>query len=221
MAHSPWDPYTPFSLNPMRPKGAKGQLTSPQGQVGPKPQVGPHEPILAPDLNNPKNGQKDPRTQIGQEPHFGHFQTLASGSHQRPSAQVWKVFPSIQRKTSPLPIYSIPKDPCMVHIWYNIPLCTIFSQKSNDDVCRTKLFLLNSSPQIHHPFRRKNLSVIQSSNPWRLPEDHSRTPTTWPCRSWVVISFQDYSKGNFKRLSIIQSAFKTSNTSVFFEQLNW
>ncbi|MBW0462006.1 hypothetical protein O181_001721 [Austropuccinia psidii MF-1] len=25
------------------------------------------------------------------------------------------------------------------------------------------------------------------SNPWRLPQDHSRTPTTCPCRSWVVL----------------------------------
>ncbi|MBW0481909.1 hypothetical protein O181_021624 [Austropuccinia psidii MF-1] len=50
--------------------------TSPQGQVGPKPQVGPPEPILAPNSNIPKNGQKDPRTQIGQEPRFGHLSTF-------------------------------------------------------------------------------------------------------------------------------------------------
>ncbi|MBW0562203.1 hypothetical protein O181_101918 [Austropuccinia psidii MF-1] len=46
-----------------------------------------------PNLNNPKNGQKDPRTQIGQEPQFGHFQPLASGNHQRPPVQVQQDFP--------------------------------------------------------------------------------------------------------------------------------
>ncbi|MBW0489935.1 hypothetical protein O181_029650 [Austropuccinia psidii MF-1] len=58
--------------------------TSPQGQVGPKPQVSPPEPILASNLNIPKNGQKDPRTKIGQEPRFGHFST--SGLWQPPEA---------------------------------------------------------------------------------------------------------------------------------------
>ncbi|MBW0464446.1 hypothetical protein O181_004161 [Austropuccinia psidii MF-1] len=87
-----------------------------------------------------------------QEPNFGNFQPLASGKHKRPPAQFWKVFPSIQGKTSPSPMYSVPNDPGMVHIWYNIPLCTNFAQQSNGDVLRTKLCLSNSSPQIHHPF---------------------------------------------------------------------
>ncbi|MBW0538172.1 hypothetical protein O181_077887 [Austropuccinia psidii MF-1] len=108
---------------------------------------GPTSANFGPNLNNPKNGQKDPKTQIGQEPHFGNFQTLASGNHQRPPAQVQKGFPSTQGKTSPSP-----KDPGVVQIWYNIPLCTIFAQKSNGDVFTTKLCLFNPSPQIHHPF---------------------------------------------------------------------
>ncbi|MBW0471796.1 hypothetical protein O181_011511 [Austropuccinia psidii MF-1] len=65
-----------------------------------------------------------------------------------------QVFPSIQGKNSPSPMYSIPKDSGMVHIWYNIPLCTNFSQQSNGDAFRTKLCLFNSSPQIHDPFGR-------------------------------------------------------------------
>ncbi|MBW0542376.1 hypothetical protein O181_082091 [Austropuccinia psidii MF-1] len=48
------------------------------------------------------------------------------------------------------------KDSGMVHIWYNIPLCTNFSHQSNGDVFRTKLCLSNSSPQIHHPLQRKS-----------------------------------------------------------------
>ncbi|MBW0463219.1 hypothetical protein O181_002934 [Austropuccinia psidii MF-1] len=69
----------------------------------PQVQVYSPESILAPNLDIPKNGQKDPRTQIGQEPHSGHFQPLASGNHQKPPAQVQKGFPSIQGKESPTP----------------------------------------------------------------------------------------------------------------------
>ncbi|MBW0505880.1 hypothetical protein O181_045595 [Austropuccinia psidii MF-1] len=108
----------------MRLKGAKGEV-----QVGPKPQVGPPEPNFGPKSQQSQNGQKDPRTQNGQEPQVGHFQ---------PPAQVQKGFPSMQGKISPSSMYPIPKDPGMVHIWYNIPLCTIFSQKSNGDVFRTQ-----------------------------------------------------------------------------------
>ncbi|MBW0590958.1 hypothetical protein O181_130673 [Austropuccinia psidii MF-1] len=43
---------------------------------------------LAPNLNSAKNGQKDPRTQIGQEPKSGHSQPLASGSHQLKSSNI-------------------------------------------------------------------------------------------------------------------------------------
>ncbi|MBW0535150.1 hypothetical protein O181_074865, partial [Austropuccinia psidii MF-1] len=55
--------------------------------------------------------KKDPRTQIGQEPHFGHFQPLASGNHQRQPAQVQKGFPSAQGKISPSPMSLVLKDP--------------------------------------------------------------------------------------------------------------
>ncbi|MBW0474682.1 hypothetical protein O181_014397 [Austropuccinia psidii MF-1] len=44
-----------FGLNPMR---KREEFHQPQGQVGPKPQVGPPEPNFGPNLNNPKNGQE-------------------------------------------------------------------------------------------------------------------------------------------------------------------
>ncbi|MBW0472556.1 hypothetical protein O181_012271 [Austropuccinia psidii MF-1] len=162
--------------------GPRGKFHQPQGQVG-QP-----EPILAPNPINSKMAKKDPRTQIDQEPHFGHFQPMASGNHQRPPAQSQQGFPSAQGKTSPSLMCPVPKDPGVLHVWYNIPLCTIFAQQSNGDVFRRKLFLFNSSPQSHHPFQRKSFSVIQSCNPWQLPEDHSGTPTTWPYSSLVVFS---------------------------------
>ncbi|MBW0526436.1 hypothetical protein O181_066151 [Austropuccinia psidii MF-1] len=83
--------------------------TKPKGQVGPKPQVDLPEPILSPNLISPKNGQKDPRTQIGQESCIVHFQPLASGNHQRPPDQAQQAFSSIQAKESPSPMYSVPR----------------------------------------------------------------------------------------------------------------
>ncbi|MBW0514547.1 hypothetical protein O181_054262 [Austropuccinia psidii MF-1] len=58
----------------MRPRG---QLISPQGQVGPP------EPVLA-----PENGQNTLGPKIGQEPQVTTIQFMASGNHQRPPAQL-------------------------------------------------------------------------------------------------------------------------------------
>ncbi|MBW0509289.1 hypothetical protein O181_049004 [Austropuccinia psidii MF-1] len=97
---APLHPIGPFCLNPMR---QKGPTTNPKGQVALKPQVGPPEPVLAPNSISLKNGHKDTRTPIG------HFQPLASGNHQRPPAQAQQAFPSIKGKDSPSPMYSIPR----------------------------------------------------------------------------------------------------------------
>ncbi|MBW0549523.1 hypothetical protein O181_089238 [Austropuccinia psidii MF-1] len=82
----------------------------------------------------------------------------------------------------------------VVHIWYYIPLCTIFAQQSNGDVFRTQLHLSKSRSQNPTPILKEDFLTHQSGNPWRPTEDHSRIPTTWPCRSWVGSFIQDYSK---------------------------
>ncbi|MBW0524176.1 hypothetical protein O181_063891 [Austropuccinia psidii MF-1] len=91
----------------------------------------------------------------------------------------------------------------MVHIWYDIPLCTIFAQQSNGDHFRTKLGDSKSSPKSITNSKRRIFQLFSLATPWWLPEDHLRIPTTWSCRSWVVNSHQDYSKGNSQSLSII------------------
>ncbi|MBW0508589.1 hypothetical protein O181_048304 [Austropuccinia psidii MF-1] len=118
----------------------------PKGQVGPKQQVSPF---------SPKMDKRTPGPQIAQESQIGHNQQwtpLSNHGLWQPPAQVQKGFPSIQVKTFPSFIYPVPKHPGMVHIWYNIPLCTIFPQQSDGDGFRTQLQHFNSSPQIHHPF---------------------------------------------------------------------
>ncbi|MBW0528071.1 hypothetical protein O181_067786 [Austropuccinia psidii MF-1] len=93
--------------------------------------------LFWPQSEQSQNCQKNPG------PKIGHFKPLASGNDQRPQDQVQRSFPSIQRENAPSPMYSIPKDPGMVPIWYNIPLCTNRAQKSNVDVFRKILCLLN------------------------------------------------------------------------------
>ncbi|MBW0588755.1 hypothetical protein O181_128470 [Austropuccinia psidii MF-1] len=66
----------PFCPNPMRPKGG--------GQVGPKPQLGPPEPILAIRPSGPN---------FGQEPPWTTFQPMAFGNHQGPPDQLRSSFP--------------------------------------------------------------------------------------------------------------------------------
>ncbi|MBW0515112.1 hypothetical protein O181_054827 [Austropuccinia psidii MF-1] len=108
----------------------------------------------------------------------------------------------------------------MVHIWYNIPLCTNFAQKSNGDGFRTKSGPFKTkSPNPSH-ILKEVFSAIQSCNSWRPAEDHLRTPITWPCRSWVVNSHQDYSKRNSQRLSITPIIFKASSTQYSSETSN-
>ncbi|MBW0472734.1 hypothetical protein O181_012449 [Austropuccinia psidii MF-1] len=77
-----------------------------------------------------------------------------------------------------------------VHIWYNIPSCNNFAQQSNGDGFTTKLGHFKNKSSNTSPILKEVFSIIQSCTPWRLPEDHSRTPTTWPCRSWVVLFFR-------------------------------
>ncbi|MBW0555050.1 hypothetical protein O181_094765 [Austropuccinia psidii MF-1] len=49
----------------------------------------------------------------------------------------------------------------------------------------------NQGPQTPSPIMTEDSSAHQSGNPWQLSEHHFRTPTTWPCRSWV---------GNYSRI---------------------
>ncbi|MBW0469423.1 hypothetical protein O181_009138 [Austropuccinia psidii MF-1] len=87
-------------------------------------------------------------------------------------------------------MHPILKDAGVVHIWYYIPLWTISAQQSNGDVFRTQFCDSKSRSQNPTPISKEDSSAHQSGNPQRLSEDHSRTPTTWPCRSWIGNSFR-------------------------------
>ncbi|MBW0464589.1 hypothetical protein O181_004304 [Austropuccinia psidii MF-1] len=68
-------------------------------------------------------------------------------------------------------MHPILKDPGVVDIWYNIPLCTIFAQQSNGDIFRTKLHDSKSSPQSITNFE----GVFFSYSVWQLPGGYQKT----------------------------------------------
>ncbi|MBW0508894.1 hypothetical protein O181_048609 [Austropuccinia psidii MF-1] len=109
----------------------------------------------------------------------------------------------------------------VVHIWYYIPLCTIFSQQFNGDVCRTQFHLSKSRSQNLMPISKEDFLTHQSGNPWGQSEDPSRIPTTWRCRNWVGNFIQNYSKGILRGYTSYQSVVKASSISILLGQLNW
>ncbi|MBW0577986.1 hypothetical protein O181_117701 [Austropuccinia psidii MF-1] len=161
----------------------RGQQPNPQGQVGPKPHLDPPEPKLAKDLLD-TNLAINP---IG--PVFGHglpcpnISAMASGNHQRPLDQLSQPSPQLIGNSFHSFTPSILKVAGMVHIWYYIPLCTNFAQKSNGDVFRTHFHLSISKSQNPTPILKEDYSAHQSDKLWLQSEDSSRFPTTCICRS--------------------------------------
>ncbi|MBW0538314.1 hypothetical protein O181_078029 [Austropuccinia psidii MF-1] len=184
--------------------GVEG-LTGPFGPIRPPiasmSYVDQPEPILAPDLISPKNGHKDPRTQIG------HFQPLASGNHQRPPAQAQKSFPSIKGKDSPSPMYSVPRiqEWCIYGIIYHY--APIFLINPMVMVSGPNYAISNKVPKSITHFRGSIFgnSVFQSLAATRAP---FKDPNHLALQELGCTFFQDYSRGSFKSLLIIQSAVK-------------
>ncbi|MBW0516931.1 hypothetical protein O181_056646 [Austropuccinia psidii MF-1] len=71
------------------------------------------------------------------------------------------------------------------------------------------------------PILKEDSLTHQSGNPWQQSEDHSRNPITWPCRIWVGIFIQDYSRGILRCCTVFQSVFKARSISTLLGQLNW
>ncbi|MBW0533699.1 hypothetical protein O181_073414 [Austropuccinia psidii MF-1] len=103
---------------------------------------------------NPELAKTTLRPKIDQEPQNGH--NSVHGLWQPPeatSSAPSKDSPKAQGKTFPSSMHPVLKDPGVVHIWYNIPLCTIFAQQSNGDIFRNKLHDSKSIPQSFTNFK--------------------------------------------------------------------
>ncbi|MBW0487867.1 hypothetical protein O181_027582 [Austropuccinia psidii MF-1] len=165
-AHSPWDLLCPFwAISNEAKRGQGVSKLSPKARLVPKNQwahLSPFWPKI-PRILNWSKGPQDPKlATINTGP---HSQPMASGSHQGPPAEFQKGFLSIKGKTFPSFMVPITKDPGVVHIWYNIPLCTIFAQQSNGHGFRTQIFHYKSSLQAHSPLKRKTLKQFHLAIP--------------------------------------------------------
>ncbi|MBW0578744.1 hypothetical protein O181_118459 [Austropuccinia psidii MF-1] len=179
----------------MRPKGAKGgSHLAPKARWVPKPQFHPPEPKLVPNPLDPKLAKDLLDTNLainpigpifGHEPPWTNISAMASGKHQRPPDQLSQPSPQLMGNSFHSFIPSVLKVAGVVHIWYYIPLCTIFAQKSNGDVFRTHFHLSISRSQNPTPILKEDYSAHQSDKLWRQSEDSSRIPTTCICRSWA------------------------------------
>ncbi|MBW0571045.1 hypothetical protein O181_110760 [Austropuccinia psidii MF-1] len=116
----------------------------PKGQVGPKPQLDPPDPKLAKDLLDTNLAINPVGPFFGHRPPLTNISAMASGNHQRPPDQLSKPSPQLMGNSFHSFIPSVLKVAGMVHIWYYIPLCTIFAQQSNGDVFRIQFHLPNA-----------------------------------------------------------------------------
>ncbi|MBW0556533.1 hypothetical protein O181_096248 [Austropuccinia psidii MF-1] len=100
---------------------------------------------------------------------MGHF--AAPGLWQPPdatrSAQL-NPSPQLKGNSSHSSMNPVLKVAGVVYIWDYIPLCTIFAQKFNGDVLRTKFHASKSRAQNPTPILKEDSSAHQSGNPWRL-----------------------------------------------------
>ncbi|MBW0476674.1 hypothetical protein O181_016389 [Austropuccinia psidii MF-1] len=108
-----------------------------------------------------KNGQKPHRTQIGHGPPVAHIS--AHGFWKPPEATSSAQFhpsPQLNGKSFHSSMHPVLHGAGVVHIWYNIPLCTILAQQSNGNISGPNSMIPNQSFKIQHPFQRRNLQLI-------------------------------------------------------------
>ncbi|MBW0580674.1 hypothetical protein O181_120389 [Austropuccinia psidii MF-1] len=79
--------------------------------------------------------------------------------------------PPVQGETSPSSMHPVLKDPGVVHIWYNIPSCTIFSQPSHGDTFRTQIRNSKTSPKSITHFK----GGLFSYSVWQFPGGDQKT----------------------------------------------
>ncbi|MBW0532434.1 hypothetical protein O181_072149 [Austropuccinia psidii MF-1] len=120
----------------------------------------------------PQNPTSSKWPKPSQDPKIGH--NSVHGLWQPPAATSSaprKYSPQVQGNTFTSSMLSIPKDQGVVHIWYNIPLCTIFAQQSNGEIFRTKLSYSKSSTQSITNLKED----VFSYSVWQFPGGYQKT----------------------------------------------
>ncbi|MBW0577658.1 hypothetical protein O181_117373 [Austropuccinia psidii MF-1] len=105
----------------------------------------------------------------------------------------------------------------VVHIWYYIPLCTIFAQQFNGDIFRTQFHISKSRSQNPMPISKEDFLTHQSGNQKTI--QGSQPPG--PAGVGLAISFRIILRAIPRGYTSFQSAVKSSSISILLGQLNW
>ncbi|MBW0577105.1 hypothetical protein O181_116820 [Austropuccinia psidii MF-1] len=105
----------------------------------------------------------------------------------------------------------------VVHIWYHIPLCTIFAQQFNGDAFRTQFHLSKSRSQNPTPISKEDFLTHQSGNQKTIQGSQSPGPGG----VGLAISFRIIPRGILRGYTSFQSVVKASSISILLGQLNW
>ncbi|MBW0528147.1 hypothetical protein O181_067862 [Austropuccinia psidii MF-1] len=105
----------------------------------------------------------------------------------------------------------------VVHIWYYIPLCTIFAHQFNGDVFRKQFHLSKSRSQNPMPIFKEDFLTHQSGNQKTIQGSQSPGPTG----VGLAISFRIIPRSILRGYTYIQSVVTASSISILLGQLNW
>ncbi|MBW0550802.1 hypothetical protein O181_090517 [Austropuccinia psidii MF-1] len=154
----------------MRPKGAKGAVHQvPNHKWAHLSQFWPQIPTTS----GPELTKDHP---------WATIQPMASGNHQRPPAQLQARIPLHFMERLFLPqctTYSRFQEWCIYGIIYHY---APFLLRNLMVTLSGPSYVIPIQVPNPSPILKEDVSAIQAGNSLRLPEDHLRTPTTWPCR---------------------------------------
>ncbi|MBW0522790.1 hypothetical protein O181_062505 [Austropuccinia psidii MF-1] len=105
----------------------------------------------------------------------------------------------------------------VVHIWYYIPLCTIFTQQFNGGVFRTQFHLSKSRSQNPMPMSKEDFLAHQYGNQKTI--QGSQPPS--PAGVGLAISCRIILRAIRGGYTSFQSVVKASIISILLGQLNW
>ncbi|MBW0520458.1 hypothetical protein O181_060173, partial [Austropuccinia psidii MF-1] len=181
----------PFGPNQMRPKG--GNHLAPKARWVPNHIWAHQSPKIGQIPLDPKLAKNHVGPIFGHGPLWTNIFVMASGNHQGPPNQFIQLFPQVKENSSipPCTPYSRLQEWCIYGVIYHYAPFLL----SNSMVTFSGLnSTFSSRHQNPTPILKEDFWTHQFGNPWWQAEDHSRTPTTWLCRSWVGTLIQDSSK---------------------------
>ncbi|MBW0491982.1 hypothetical protein O181_031697 [Austropuccinia psidii MF-1] len=99
------------------------------------------------------------------EPNFGHGPPWPLATTRGHQTSAVRLFPQLKGNSFHSSMHPVLKVAGVVHIWYYIPLCTIFASQSNGDIFRTKSHNSKSRSQNPTPISKWDLSTHHSAKP--------------------------------------------------------